>query len=75
MDSATQTAAPATTETPTPAPAPTPAHHFNLRLFLQVLFAVAPAVVAPFVPAGNATAIFNAEVPIEQAIAQALSDA
>ena len=41
--------------------------------FLQIILALAPAIAAPFVPAGTGSAIFNAEVPVEQEIAAALA--
>lgn len=41
--------------------------------FLQILLALAPAIAAPFIPAGTGEAIFQAEVPIEQEISSALA--
>lgn len=62
-----------TNPTPTPAPAAPSTAHANLFAFLKVLGILAPAIAAPFIPAGKGQQIFQAEVPIEQELLQALS--
>lgn len=61
-----------TTTSSTPAPVPTAEQHFNLRSFLGILLHLAPAIAAPFIPAGLGVQIFNAEAPIAEAVADAL---
>ena len=62
-----------TTPTPAPAPAPTAEHHANLSALLQILLHLAPAIAAPFIKSQAAVAVFNAEAPIVESIADALA--
>ncbi len=61
-----------TTSAPAPLPADHPAHE-NLNLFLRLLLALAPAAASPFIKSDGAKAVFNAELPIVQALGAALT--
>ncbi len=60
-----------------PLPIDHPAHpaHANLNLFLRLLLALAPAAISPFVKSQGARDILNAELPVVQAVGQALDQA
>lgn len=69
-----------TTPTPTAAPEPTPIQHSNLQAFLvsaghfgAILLALAPAVAAPFIKNTQSQAIETAEIPVVNALSQALA--
>ncbi len=63
----------------TPSPAPTAQHHARLDAFLAILerlglvaLAIAPAVAAPFVPAGQGQTVLTAVTPISASLAGVL---
>jgi hypothetical protein len=66
--------------TPTVTPAPTAVHHARFDAFLAILerlgivaLAMAPAIAAPFAPAGTGQAILTAATPVSNALAAALA--